>query len=95
MCSEDGTELYMSDTGYIRCSSVRSNTAYDDVDKYCHMDKICNCLWDCDNHRPNGYQESEKESFLLSMSMALQMVKAKGKSKWIASLVMELGKQFG
>ncbi|XP_076084624.1 uncharacterized protein LOC143055375 [Mytilus galloprovincialis] len=95
-CSADNTPVYMSQTGYIRCSSVVKYMTFNDANKYAHYDQICNWRWDCGEHHSfMRFMEADKESFLLSMSMALQMVKAKGKAKWIAALVLELGNQFG
>lgn len=93
VCSEDGTELYLSDTGYIRCSSIKDHMAINDNDKYCHIDKVCNCHWECYKHGPNGYQDGDLQSFCYSFSHALNLVSSAGAS-WTANLILALGSQF-
>ncbi|XP_071169141.1 uncharacterized protein [Mytilus edulis] len=98
LCANDRTPVFMSQTGYIRCNQIANIMTYNDASKYSHYDKICNWRWDCGNHGDHPFtkfMEADKESFILSMSMALQMVKTKGKAKWISALVLELGNQFG
>lgn len=93
LCSEDGTELYLSDTGYIRCSSVKDHMATNDYDKYCHIDKVCNCHWECYNHGPNGYRDGDFQKFCFAMSHAISMLNDAGAS-WTRQLMDELERQF-
>lgn len=98
VCSTDNTDVFMSQTGYIRCDSIANYNTYQEDSRYSHFDKICNWRWDCGNHGNHPFRRflaTDKESFILSMSCALQMIKAKGKAKWISALILELGNQFG
>lgn len=87
----------MSQTGYLRCDKVENYNTCNDATKYSHYDKLCNWGWDCgsSDHSCSKSMKTNKDSFILSMSLAMQMVKGKGKAKWLAALIMELGNQFG
>ncbi|VDI15463.1 elongation factor 2 kinase [Mytilus galloprovincialis] len=98
VCGKDNTDMYMSQTGYIRCNAASRHYCSNDLNSWHHIDKISNWRWDCGMHGSHPFQkyiEADKTAFILSMSMALQMVKNKGRARWIAALVLELGKQYG
>lgn len=98
VCGKDNTDMYMSQTGYIRCNAASRHYCSNDLNSWHHIDKISNWRSDCGMHGSHPFQkyiEADKTAFILSMSMALQMVKNKGRARWIAALVLELGKQYG
>lgn len=93
VCSVDGTELYLSNTGYIRCSSVKNHMAINDDDKYSHIDKVCNCHWNCYNHGPNGYEDGDFLNFTCALSHASTMIYSAG-ATWMAQFMIALEMQF-
>lgn len=98
VCAKDGTSVYMSQTGYIRCSRSSNRFLSSDLGSWAHVDKISNWRWNCGMHGSHPFEkyvEVDKSRFMLSMSLAMQMSESKGHSKWLAALILELGKQFG
>jgi len=55
---------------------------------------VCRWRWNCGDIFHNGeYMAADFEGFTFAMSMAVQFAKKAG-TKWVASLVTALGKQY-
>lgn len=89
VCAKDGTDMYIAQTGYLRCNQVEQG-------KYSHIGQICSWGFDCGNHGNHPvhrYKKADLQGFSFAISHALQLVSEAG-ATWCAALILELGKQY-
>ncbi|XP_071144113.1 uncharacterized protein [Mytilus edulis] len=89
VCANDGTDIYIAQTGNLRCSQVNQG-------QYSHFAPICNWGFDCGNHGDHPvhrFKKADLQGFSFALSHALQLVSEAG-ATWCAALITELGKQY-
>lgn len=90
-CYNDSTDIYISQTGHMRCSRCSNNFSWD------HYGLICNWRFDCGrhgNHPFSRFKAPDFEGFTFALSSAVQLMNAAG-ATWVGQLCVELGKQYG
>ncbi|WAR20294.1 hypothetical protein MAR_002132 [Mya arenaria] len=83
VCKADKQNMFINERGKMSCSNGT------------HSGNVCEWGWKCGSDFHKGqYFKADIEGFTFALSQAVQLTGQMG-SEWVASLITELGKQYG
>lgn len=83
VCAKDHRPVFLNEKGLIKCEGGT------------HTGPVITWRWNCgSDHHKGQFTAADMEGFTFALSQAVQLMK-KGGSVWVASLITELGKQYG